>query len=72
MWSVFPNISIFQSRLVCCVKGGILDVVVDIRKGSPTYSQCVAVELTADNHDQFFVSRGFAHGIAALSETAVF
>jgi len=61
-----------QSKLVRCVKGAVLDVAVDIRKGSPTYGQHVAVELTEDNHLQFFVPRGFAHGFAVLSETAVF
>ena len=61
-----------QSKLVRCVKGAVLDVAVDIRKGSPTFGQHVAVELTEDNHRQFFVSKGFAHGFAVLSETAVF
>ena len=61
-----------QSKLVRCVKGKVLDVAVDIRKGSPTYGQHVAVELTEDNHRQFFVPRGFAHGFAVLSETAIF
>ena len=61
-----------QSKLVRCVKGAVLDVAVDIRKGSPTYGQHVAVELTEDNHRQFFVPRGFAHGFAVLSKTAVF
>lgn len=61
-----------QSKLVRCVKGAVLDVAVDIRKGSPTYGEHVAVELTEDNHRQFFVPRGFAHGFAVLSETAVF
>lgn len=61
-----------QSKIVRCVKGAVLDVAVDIRKGSPTYGQHVAVELTEDNHRQFFVSRGFAHGFAVLSEAAVF
>ena len=61
-----------QSKIVRCVKGAVLDVAVDIRKGSPTYGQHVAVELTADSHRQFFISRGFAHGFAVLSETAVF
>lgn len=61
-----------QSKLVRCIKGVVLDVAVDIREGSPTYGQHVAVELTEDNHHQFFVPRGFAHGFAVLSETAVF
>jgi len=61
-----------QSKLVRCVRGAVLDVAVDIRKGSPTYGQHVAVELTEDNHRQFFVPRGFAHGFSVLSETAVF
>lgn len=60
-----------QSKLVRCVSA-VLDVAVDIRKGSPTYGQHVAVELIEDNHRQFFVPRGFAHGFAVLSETAVF
>ena len=61
-----------QSKLVRCVKGRVLDVVVDIRKGSPTYGQHVAVELSEWNHRQFFVPRGFAHGFSVLSEIAVF
>lgn len=61
-----------QSKLVRCVKGKVLDVAVDIRKGSSTYGQHVAVELSEDNHRQFFVPRGFAHGFVVLSETAVF
>ena len=61
-----------QSKLVRCVKGAVLDVAVDIRKGSPTYGQHVAVELTEDNHRQFFVPRGFAHGFTVLSDTAIF
>ena len=61
-----------QSKLVRCVRGAVLDVAVDIRKGSPTYGQHVAVELTENNHRQFFVPRGFAHGFAVLSETALF
>lgn len=61
-----------QSKLVRCVKGAVLDVAVDIRKGSPTYGHHVAVELTEENHRQFFVPRGFAHGFAVLSDIAVF
>lgn len=68
----FQNPPYTQSKLVRCVKGAVLDVAVDIRKGSPTYGKHVAVELTEDNHRQFFVPRGFAHGFAVLSEIAVF
>lgn len=61
-----------QSKLLRCVKGAVLDVVVDIRKGSPTYGQHFAVELSEDNKRQFFIDKGFAHGFAVQSETAVF
>ena len=61
-----------QAKLVRCVRGAVLDVAVDIRWGSPTFGQHVAVELTEDNHRQFFVPHGFAHGFAVLSPTAVF
>jgi len=61
-----------QSKLVRCTKGAVLDVAVDIRKGSPTYGQHVAVELTEENRRQFFVPKGFAHGFSVLSDVAVF
>jgi len=61
-----------QSKLVRCVKGEVLDVAVDIRKGSPTFGKHVAAVISEDNHRQFFIPRGFAHGFAVLSETAIF
>ncbi|MDE6009257.1 MAG: dTDP-4-dehydrorhamnose 3,5-epimerase [Muribaculaceae bacterium] len=61
-----------QAKLVRCVEGAVLDVAVDIRKGSPTYGRHVACLLTEDNHRQFFIPRGFAHGFAVLSDRAVF
>lgn len=61
-----------QSKLVRVIKGAVLDVAVDIRKGSSTYGQHVAVELTEDNHRQFFIPRGFAHGFSVLSDEVIF
>lgn len=68
----FQKASHSQSKLVRCIKGAVLDVAVDIRKGSPTFGKYVAVELTEENHRQLFIPRGFAHGFAVLSEEAVF
>lgn len=61
-----------QSKLVRCVRGTVLDVAVDIREGSPTFGRHVAVELSENNHRQFFLPKGMAHGFAVLSDTAVF
>ena len=61
-----------QSRLARCVNGRVLAVAVDMRKGSPTYGNHAAVELTEDTHLQFFIPRGFAHGFVVLSKTALF
>ena len=61
-----------QAKLVRVVKGRVLDVAVDIRKGSPTYGRHVEVELSEDNHRMVYIPKGFAHGFAVLSEDAVF
>lgn len=61
-----------QSKLVRVIKGAVLDVALDVRVGSPTYGQHVSVELTGENHRQFFVPRGFAHGFSVLSDEVIF
>ena len=61
-----------QAKLVRCVRGKVLDVALDLRKDSSTYGKYVAVELSEDNHLQFFIPKGFAHGFEVLSETAIF
>lgn len=60
-----------QSKLVRVIKGAVLDVAVDIRKGSPTFGKYVSVELTEDNHRQFFIPRGFAHGFSVLTDEVI-
>ena len=61
-----------QAKLVRCSRGRVLDVVVDIRKGSPTFGKCFSAVLSEENHLQLFIPKGFAHGFSVLSETAVF
>lgn len=60
-----------QSKLISVLKGKILDVAVDFRIGSPTYGKSIAIELSCENHKQFFIPRGFLHGFSILSEDAV-
>ena len=61
-----------QAKLVRCIKGSVLDVAVDIRKGSPTYGKHVSIELSEFNKKQLYIPRGFAHGYSVLSESAIF
>ena len=61
-----------QAKLVCCTQGKVLDVAVDLRHDSPTFGQWYSVELTGENHLQFFIPRGFAHGFSVLSDSATF
>ncbi len=68
----FQNPPFTQAKLVRCTRGRVLDVAVDIRRGSPTFGEHFAVELSEENHLQFFIPKGFAHGFSVLSETAVF
>ena len=68
----YQNAPYSQSKLVSCSKGAVIDVAVDIRKGSPTYGQYVVCELSAENHRQFFIPQGFAHGFLTISDESEF
>lgn len=68
----FQNNPMAQAKLVRCTKGAVMDVAVDIRKGSPTYLQWVSVELSADNRKQLYIPRGFAHGFVTLTDDVEF
>ncbi len=68
----YQRVPYAQAKLVRVLEGKVLDVVVDIREGSPTYGEWFSIELSAENKKQLFVPRGFAHGFVVLSETAVF
>lgn len=68
----FQRAPFAQAKLVSCVRGRVLDVAVDLREGSPTYGRHFSVELSEENHRQFFIPKGFAHGFSVLSSEAVF
>ena len=67
----FQKTPFTQAKLVRCTQGRVLDIAVDIRRGSPTFGEHFAVELSEENHLQFFIPKGFAHGFSVLSEPAV-
>ena len=68
----FQNNPYAQSKLICCTKGAVLDIAVDLRKNSPTYRQWVSVELTGENRKQLFIPKGFAHGFLTLTDNTEF
>ncbi len=71
-WHSFPKGDAAQAKLVRCGRGAVLDVAVDLRKGSPTYKKWVAVELSAENKRQLFIPRGFGHGFVTLTDDVEF
>lgn len=68
----FQNSPHSQSKLVSCTRGAVLDVAVDLRKHSPTYKECVTIELTEENKKQIFIPKGFAHGFITLADNTEF
>ncbi|WP_418752033.1 dTDP-4-dehydrorhamnose 3,5-epimerase [Frisingicoccus sp.] len=68
----FQNNPMSQAKLVRCTRGTVIDVAVDLRKGSPTYKQWVSAELSAENKRQFYIPRGFAHGFLTLTDDVEF
>lgn len=68
----FQQAPMAQAKIVRVISGSVMDVAVDLRKGSPTYLQWVGVELTAENKRQFFIPRGFAHGFVTLTDDVTF